>query len=30
VFFVPDCDAVDMARLGPLIEHDPLFPARES
>ena len=28
VFFVPDCDAVDLARLGPLIEHDPLFPAR--
>lgn len=28
VFFVPDCQAVDLARLGPLIEHDPLFPAR--
>jgi len=28
VFFVDDLDAVDMARLGPLIEHDPLFPAR--
>ncbi len=28
VFFVPDCDAVDLARLGPLIEHDPLFPER--
>lgn len=28
VFFVPDSDAVDLARLGPLIEHDPLFPAR--
>jgi len=28
VFFVPDVDAVDLARLGPLIEHDPLFPAR--
>ena len=28
VFFVPDADAVDLARLGPLIEHDPLFPAR--
>ncbi|MFC3101245.1 diaminopimelate epimerase [Altererythrobacter lauratis] len=28
VFFVPDCDAVDLERLGPLIEHDPLFPAR--
>ncbi len=28
VFFVPDCDAVDLARLGPLIETDPLFPER--
>jgi diaminopimelate epimerase len=28
VFFVPDCEAVDLARLGPLIEHDPLFPNR--
>jgi len=28
VFFVEDLDAVDMARLGPLIEHDPLFPER--
>jgi diaminopimelate epimerase len=28
VFFVPDADAVDLARLGPLIEHDPLFPRR--
>ena len=28
VFFVPDCAAVDLERLGPLIEHDPLFPAR--
>ncbi|MBW8784972.1 MAG: diaminopimelate epimerase, partial [Novosphingobium sp.] len=28
VFFVPDCDAVDLARLGPEIEHDPLFPER--
>lgn len=28
VFFVPDADAVDLARLGPIIEHDPLFPAR--
>jgi diaminopimelate epimerase len=26
VFFVEDCDAVDLARLGPLIEMDPLFP----
>lgn len=28
IFFVPDCDAVDLARLGPAIETDPLFPAR--
>ena len=28
VFFVDDCRAVDLERLGPLIEHDPLFPAR--
>lgn len=28
VFFVPDCDKVDLARLGPVIEHDPLFPER--
>ncbi|CAA9516278.1 MAG: Diaminopimelate epimerase [uncultured Sphingomonadaceae bacterium] len=28
VFFVPDVDAVDLARLGPLIERDPLFPER--
>jgi diaminopimelate epimerase len=28
VFFVPDCDAVDLARLGPVIETDPLFPRR--
>lgn len=28
VFFVPDCGAVDLARLGPLIERDPLFPER--
>ena len=28
VFFVPDADAVDLARLGPLIETDPLFPER--
>ena len=26
VFFVQDCDAVELDRLGPLIEHDPLFP----
>ena len=28
VFFVPDCGAVELDRLGPEIEHDPLFPAR--
>ena len=28
IFFVPDCDAVDLARLGPEIEHDQLFPER--
>lgn len=28
VFLVPDCDAVDLERLGPQIEHDPLFPER--
>jgi diaminopimelate epimerase len=28
IFFVGDADAVDLARLGPLIEHDPLFPER--
>jgi diaminopimelate epimerase len=28
VFFVPDADAIDLARLGPIIEHDPLFPER--
>jgi diaminopimelate epimerase len=28
IFFVPDLDAVDLARLGPLIERDPLFPER--
>jgi diaminopimelate epimerase len=28
VFFTADADAVDLARLGPLIEHDPLFPER--
>lgn len=28
VFFVADCAAVDLARLGPLIETDPLFPER--
>jgi diaminopimelate epimerase len=28
IFFTPDCDAIDLGRLGPVIEHDPLFPAR--
>lgn len=28
VFFVPDNAKVDLVRLGPLIEHDPLFPER--
>lgn len=28
IFFVPDADAVELARLGPLIERDPLFPER--
>jgi diaminopimelate epimerase len=28
VHFVPDADAVDLATLGPKIEHDPLFPQR--
>jgi diaminopimelate epimerase len=28
VFFVPDCGAVELERLGPQIEHDPLFPER--
>ncbi|MEO5708159.1 MAG: diaminopimelate epimerase [Alteraurantiacibacter sp.] len=28
VFFVPDCDLVPLAALGPEIEHDPLFPDR--
>jgi diaminopimelate epimerase len=28
IFFVPDADAVDLERLGPVIEHDPLFPER--
>jgi diaminopimelate epimerase len=28
IFFVPDLTAVDTARLGPLIETDPLFPQR--
>ena len=28
IFFVDDVNAVDLATLGPEIEHDPLFPAR--
>lgn len=28
VFFVPDAEAVDLPRLGPLWERDPLFPER--
>jgi diaminopimelate epimerase len=28
IFFVPDCDVVELERLGPEIEHDQLFPAR--
>jgi diaminopimelate epimerase len=28
VFFVPDCRAIPLETLGPLIEHDPLFPQR--
>jgi diaminopimelate epimerase len=28
VFFVEDVDAVPLDRLGPLIEHDPIFPER--
>jgi len=28
IFFVDDADAVDLAQLGPRIEHDPLFPDR--
>ena len=28
VFFVGDAEAIDLERLGPLIEHDPLFPER--
>jgi diaminopimelate epimerase len=28
VFFVSNADAVDLARLGPMIERDPLFPER--
>lgn len=28
IFFTPDCSAVELERLGPQIEHDPLFPDR--
>lgn len=28
VFFVPDAETVDLVRLGPQVEHDPLFPQR--
>ena len=28
IFFVDDANAVDLERLGPIIEHDPLFPER--
>jgi diaminopimelate epimerase len=28
IFFVPDCDAIDLENLGPTIERDPLFPER--
>ena len=28
IFFVPETQAVELDRLGPLIEHDPLFPER--
>lgn len=28
IFFVPDTDAVDLARIGPDIENDPIFPQR--
>ena len=28
IFFVDDSDAVNLARLGPIIENDPLFPER--
>lgn len=28
IFFDADCDAVELDRLGPEIEHDPLFPQR--
>ena len=27
-FFVADAEAIDLAALGPILEHDPLFPQR--
>jgi diaminopimelate epimerase len=27
-FFVPDAETIDLATLGPTLEHDPIFPAR--
>lgn len=28
IFFVADVDAIDLARIGPMLEHHPLFPER--
>lgn len=28
VFFVGDADAIDLGQIGPVVEHDPLFPQR--
>jgi diaminopimelate epimerase len=28
IFFVPDTDALDLTSIGPVIEHDPVFPER--
>ncbi len=28
VFFVPDAEAIDLATVGPIVEHHPLFPER--
>lgn len=28
IFFVDDCEAIDLSSLGPIIEHDALFPER--
>jgi len=30
VFFVDDAEAIDLARLGPVLEHHPLFPERSN